>query len=170
LWKYTFDYLPKNGTVFVHLYNNMWNTNFPYWIDGSWGASVCVWPVATGANIAETLAVKSWETRLPLLVAHANGPGGPLPKKQAGLSISRKGVLVTAFGADPDNNAGTLLRVWEQAGISGMITVALPSGATFKTATPVNLRGEKTGGSIAITNNKLNLTLRAYAPASFILK
>ncbi len=170
LWKYTFDYLPKNGTIFVHLYNNMWNTNFPYWIDGSWSASVCVWPVAPGTTIAETLAVKSWETRLPLLAASASGPGGQLPKQQAGLTLSRKGVLVTAFGADPDGSAGTLLRLWEQAGNSGPITVTLPSGATFKTATPVNLRGEKAGESIVLTNNKLNLTLRAYAPASIILK
>ena len=36
LWKFSLDYLPKKPTVFVNLYNNMWNTNFPLWQDGSW--------------------------------------------------------------------------------------------------------------------------------------
>ena len=47
--------------------------------------------------------------------------------------------------------------------------VALP-GSQFKTATAVNLRGEKTGEPISIRADKLNINLSAYAPASFILE
>jgi hypothetical protein len=84
--------------------------------------------------------------------------------------VSRKGVLVTAFGVDPDGNKGTLLRLWEQGGVTGRVSVTLPAGKTFSEATPVNLRGEVTGNPIKITGNRFRFHLGAYAPASFILK
>jgi hypothetical protein len=74
---------------------------------------------------------------------------------------------VTAFGANPDGE-GTLLRLWEQAGVSGDLTVTLPG--RFTTAQPVNLRGEKLGESVQVKDGKLSLVLGKYAPASFILK
>ena len=111
----------------------------------------------------------SWEARLPLLVATAKGPAGTLPVSQTGLTLSRPGVLVTAFGDDPDGNPGTLLRVWEQTGKSGDLVVTLPDGLKATQATPVNLRGERTGTSIPIKDGKLNFDLPAFAPASFIL-
>jgi alpha-mannosidase len=87
---------------------------------------------------------------------------------QAGLTVSRPGVLVTAFGADPDGvHNGTLLRVWEQAGKSGELTVTLPG--KYLSAAPVNLRGEPTGTPLAIRSGRLTLDLPAFAPASFIL-
>ena len=73
------------------------------------------------------LVVPSWEARLPLLAAVADGPAGKLPPTQAGLSVSRPGVLVTAFGPIP-TATGTLLRVWEQSGVSGELVVTLPAG------------------------------------------
>jgi hypothetical protein len=168
LWKYTFDCEPKRATVFVNLYNNEWNTNFPEWQEGSWTSRVRLWPTAKNASLAQSLVVPSWEARVPLVAATANGPAGKLPPAQAGLSISRSGVLVTAFGANPDG-PGTLLRVWEQTGTSGELAVTLPAGEKFTTATPVNLRGEKTGEPVRVTNGKLTFSLHAYAPASFIL-
>ena len=107
--------------------------------------------------------------RYPVQTASVDAPAGKLPPKQAGLSVSRPGVLVTAFGANPDGE-GRLLRVWEQAGVSGKLTVELPKGTKAATATPVNLRGEKTGQAKSIRSNKLNFDLGAYAPASFLLK
>jgi hypothetical protein len=167
LWKYTFDYLPKHPTVFVNLYNNMWNTDYPLWVEGSWDSRVRLWPMANRTAVAADLAVHSWEARLPLLAAVADGPGGKLPNTQTGVSVSRAGVLVTAFGANPDGK-GTLLRVWDQAGESGKLTVTLPG--TFKLATPVNLRGEKTGVPVPVQAGKLRVDLLAYAPASFLLE
>lgn len=169
LWKYDYDYFPKHPSVFVNLYNNMWNTNFPYWTEGSWSERVRIWGIKQGEKTTENLAVKSWEARTPLITVAATGEGTKLPSQQTGISVSRKGVLVTAFGEDPDGNKGTLLRLWEQGGISGNVTVNLPKGTTYTKAIPVNLRGEVIGNQIVFSNNKLTFSLKAYAPVSFIL-
>ena len=81
LWKFSLDFVPKTATVFVNLYNNMWNTNFPLWIDGSWNSRVRLWPLeARKKGVAEDLAVKSWEARLPLLAAAADGSTGHISR------------------------------------------------------------------------------------------
>jgi hypothetical protein len=165
LWKYSLDYTPKKPVVFVNLYNNEWNTNFPEWQGGSWTSRVRFWPTQ-GDDIGKNLTVPAWEARLPLLAVKADGPGGALPATQGGLSVSRPGVLVTAFGQNPDG-PGTLLRLWEQAGVAGKVVVILPGN--FKIATPVSLRGEKTGPPLSIRSGKLLLDLPALAPASFLL-
>ena len=59
---------------------------------------------------------------------------------------------MTAFCPNPDG-AGTVLRVWEQAGKGGTITVTLPKGMKATSARPVNLRGEPAGEPIAIVGN-----------------
>jgi len=160
LWKHSLDFVPKVPTVFVNLYNNMWNTNFPLWQDGSWTERVRFWPTTD-------LVVPAWDARVPLLAATADGPAGKLPKTQGGLSVSRPGVLVTAFGQNPDG-PNTLLRVWNQTGEIGELVVTIPG--SFQSATPVNLRGEKTGEPKAIKSGRLTFHLPAYAPASFTLE
>ena len=82
--------------------------------------------------------------------------------------LSRKGVRVTAFCPNPDGE-GTVLRVWEQAGRGGEITVTLPLGMKIGTAQPVNLRGELAGAPIAIKNGCFSFALGAWAPKSFVL-
>jgi hypothetical protein len=170
LWKYDYDYFPKQPTVFVNLYNNMWNTNFPYWTEGSWSERVRIWGIQPGVKTSENLAIHSSEARTPLMAIMASGNGTKLPPQQTGIAVSRKGVFVTAFGDDPDGNKGTLLRVWEQGGISGKLTVTLPKAMKVLRAIPVNLRGEKEGDQIKIISGKLEFNLGAYAPASFILQ
>ena len=160
LWKFALDYRPQKPTVFVNLYNNQWNTNFPEWQDGSWSSRVRLWPTPE-------LTRPAWEARLPLLAARADAPAGKLPPTQTGLSVSRPGVLVTAFGQNPDG-PGILLRVWDQSGTTGELLVTLPG--TFQIATPVDLRGEKTGPPAKIPVGRLTFELRAYAPASFVLE
>ena len=122
-----------------------------------------IWPTTD-------LAIPSMEARLPLLAAAADGPGGSLPASQGGLAVSRAGVLVTAFATDPDGNPGTLLRLWEQAGVSGPLTVRLPKGFTAAKAQPVNLRGEILGDAVPIVDGKVQFEMHAYAPASFVLE
>jgi hypothetical protein len=177
LWKFSLDFTPAKPTVFVNLYNNMWNTNFPLWIDGSWTSRVRVWPIECrgkeqigGKDVAKDLAVQSWEARLPLLAAAADGPAGALPLEQSGLRLSRPGVLITAFGEDPNGAPGTLLRVWDQSGAAGQLTVELPSGFLAAKAQPINLRGESTGEPIPIAAGKFTIDLHAFAPASVILE
>jgi hypothetical protein len=169
LWKYDFDYFPKQPTVFVNLYNNMWNTDFPFWTEGSWSERVRVWGINANENSSENLTVHSWEARVPLIAALATGKGTSLPAEQTGISVSRKGVLVTAFGSDPDGNKGKLLRIWEQAGRSGQVAIRVPKNMKLTYATPVNLRGEIIGHKIPVKNNTISVPLKAYEPLSFIL-
>jgi hypothetical protein len=170
LWHWTMDFVPRKPAVFVNLYNNMWNTNFPLWQDGSWSSRVRFWPVSGKTSAAADLAVRSWEARVPLFGAGPVPSGsddGDLPATRAGLTVSRPGVLVTAFGTNPDGGPGTLLRVWDQSGENGDVTVTLPPG--FAAATPVNLRGVPSGASIAVKDGGFTTPLGRYAPASFIL-
>lgn len=168
LWKWDMDYIPKTPAVFVNLYNNMWNTNFRLWQDGSWSESVRIWPVDKGAATVPNLVQHSWETRVPLLTAVANGEAGKLPAKQSGIAVSRTGILITAFGENPDGN-GTILRLWEQAGISGNCKVTFNDQKTIKSVIPIDLRGNKAGPAIAVKNGSFAFQLDKYSPASFQL-
>jgi hypothetical protein len=104
-----------------------------------------------------------------LVAAVADGPAGNLAKKAQGLSLSRPGVLVTAFGQNPDG-PGTLLRLWEQTGQSGECKVHLPAGLKVSAARPVTLRGEPDGKAVPIRGDEFAVSLRAFAPRSFILE
>ncbi|MFI5382096.1 MAG: glycosyl hydrolase-related protein [Tepidisphaerales bacterium] len=168
LWKFSLDYTPKKPAVFVNLYNNMWNTNFPEWQGGSWSSRVRLWPTAKGSDTAAALIVPAWEARLPLLAAVAEGEAGRLPPQAAGLRLSRSGVLVTAFGHNPDG-AGTLLRLWEQSGQSGDCTVQLPAGMSPTAVQPVDLRGQPGGAPVSVKDGLFTVTLKPFAPASFLL-
>jgi hypothetical protein len=167
-WKFSLDFVPKKPIVFLNLYNNQWNTNFRYWYPGTWSSRVRIWTFDAGTAPDAIIAKPAIEARNPLLAVSIEGNGKILPSKQSGLTLSRKGVLVTALCANPDGNPGILLRLWEQAGEKGKLEVKLPGN--FKTAIPVNLRGEKIGDPLKIRRNKLNFELNAYAPASFILQ
>ncbi|MCX6925031.1 MAG: hypothetical protein NT154_17735, partial [Verrucomicrobia bacterium] len=128
LWKYSDDFVPQKANVFFNLYNNMWNTDFPLWVDGSWTARVRLW-VVRGVSDEGGLITPSEETRRVCPAVYVDGPGGALAATQTGLSLSRKGVLVTAFSPNPDG-PGTVLRLWESAGQAGECEVTLPVGMT----------------------------------------
>ncbi len=64
---------------------------------------------------------------------------------------------------------GIVLRVWEQAGKGGEITVTLPQGMKATVAQPVNLRGEGEGCPIPVKDGKFSFELNAWAPRSFTL-
>ncbi len=170
--EYKFDkrYEPVKPYVYLNLYNNHWRTNFPAWIGNGQRMSVRVSIWAFEKFTPESsLYTPGIETRVPMQVACSKVKNGKLPVTQQGISLSRKGVAVTAFGPNPDGD-GTILRVWEQGGTTGKLEVQLPAGEKFNIAIPVNLRGEIIGEPVKITGGRLLFDLHAYAPGSFLLE
>ena len=127
----------------------------------------------------------SLEARFPLQAAVADGPAGTLPLSASGVAVATNAsylttntagvviagggsVLVTAFGANPDG-PGTVLRLWEMAGITGERTVRLPAGLLAKTVQPVDLRGQPLGNPVTVQDGVFSLSLSAFAPASFVI-
>jgi alpha-mannosidase len=170
--EYQFDkrYEPQKPTLYINLYNNHWRTNFPAWIGNGQRMSAKVTIRSFAKFTSESaLFTPGMETRVPLQVACSKVKNGKLPETQEGISFSRKGVALTAFGPSPDGD-GTILRVWEQGGVSGKFEVRLPAGSKFASFQQVNLRGEQLSEPVLISNGKLIFDLNAYAPASFLLK
>ncbi len=170
--EYKFDkrYEPEKPYVYLNLYNNHWRTNFSSWIGNGQRMStrVSIWTFSKFAT-ESSLYTPAMEIRIPMQVASSKVKNGKLPVFQQGISLSRKGVAVSAFGPNPDGEA-TILRLWEQGGKSGNLEVTLPAGAKFTTAQMVNLRGEYKGNPINISNGILSFYLNAYAPKSYVLK
>lgn len=167
IWKYALDFVPKRPIVFVNLFNNQWNTNFRLWNSGTWTSRVRLWPIHR-YQPESSLITPASESRYPLLAAVAGGPKGTLPHTQSGLRLSRKGILVTALGANPDGK-GTVLRLWEYAGQSGPCTVTLPEGLTLGQVQPIDLRGRNAGKPIPVKDRSFALDVQAFAPASFLI-
>ena len=153
LWKYSTDFIPQKGNVFFNLYNNMWSTNFTYWVEGSWQARFYLWSFDSYSN-EQSVITPSEEILNPLLVAYATGKPGNMPLTATGLTLSRKGLQIGAFGPNPDGE-GTLLRIWEQSGTGGEATITFPAGSGYRTAQPVNLRGETISNPITVENQQL---------------
>ncbi len=170
--EYQFDkrFEPKKPYLYLNLYNNHWRTNFPAWIGNGQRMSARVTIRSFDKFSSESsLFTPGMETRVPLQVASSKVKKGRLPATQGGITLSRKGVAVTAFGPNPDGE-GTIIRFWEQGGVSGNLEVILPAGSKFTHALPVSLRGEKQREAVPLTDGKLKFDLHAYAPASFILE
>lgn len=167
LWKYEPDFVPRRPAAYFNLFNNQWTTNFRYWNEGSWTSRVRVW-TCDSANAERSLVTPSLEARYPLLAAEADGPSGKLAPLQRGLELSRKGVLVTAFGPNPDG-PGTVLRLWELSGESSSCRVKLPAGLRARRLQAVNLRGEAVGEKADLCRGEFSVDLRAFAPASFVM-
>ena len=167
-WKYTPYFIPKNPNVFVNLYNNQWSTNFTEWIEGSWNVRMYVWSIDK-YDAEKSLVTPDQEARVPLIGVLAESGEGKIPPTATGIKLSRKGILVTAYGPNTDG-PGTILRLWEQAGNSGEVIVTLPENTPFKQAILCNLRGISSTTSISIKNSTFKVNLHANSPLSFILK
>jgi len=166
-WKYTMDFVPRRPNVYLNLFNNQWTTNFRLWNQGTWTYRVRLW--AFEHFDAETcLITPSLEARFPLQAVTAELNGGRMPAEQSGLELSRKGVQVMAFGANPDG-VGTVLRLWELAGQAGGCQVRLPSGMETASVQPIDLRGRPLGPPLAVRKNTFETPLRPFAPASFLI-
>lgn len=164
-WKYSREFVPKTARVYVNLFNNQWTTNFRLWNSGTWTSRVRLWASADARDPGGMLKTPSVEARQPLLAVAVDGPAGPRPTTQQGVEVSRPGVLVTAFGPNPDG-PGLLLRLWEQAGRGGDCTVRLPPGLKVRTVQTIDLRGQPRGAPIPVRNNMCRVQLNAYAPMS----
>ena len=167
LYRYSRDFLPAKSWIYVNLFNNAWSTNFRSWFGGTWTSRVRLWTFDR-YDVGSSLVTPALESRCPLLAATSDAPPGSQPASQAGLELSAKGVLVTAFGPNPDGS-GMVLRLWEQAGRGGDCTVRLPVGMDVSSVQPVDLRGRPVGTSLPVSNGVFATPLRAFAPASFIL-
>lgn len=153
--------------VYFNLFNNRWNTNFTSFWSGNLTSEIRIWVNQKNADDESGLITPAWETRLPLQVGIATCPGGKLPVANEGVKVSRKGVLVTAYGNNPDGS-GKLLRLWEETGEKGVCEVSLPTKRDG-VAQPVNLRGIPTGNSVKIQNGVFKIELGGFEPASFLI-
>jgi len=154
--------------VYVNLFNNQWNTNFRSFWQGNLTIHARLWAIDRYAA-EKDLTTPLTEALAPLLTGMCNYGTGSLPPRSRGLSLSRKGVLLTAFGPNPDGR-GTLLRLWEDAGQSGPVTVALPPHTHLGNVQAVDLRGRPVGTPIQATDGGFTFELGAFEPASFVIQ
>jgi alpha-mannosidase len=167
-WKYSLDFVPRKPTVYINLFNDQWTTNFRLWNEGTWTARVRLWAFDR-YDAESSLVTPSLEARFPLQATVAEGPGGALPATQTGLELSRKGVLVTAFGPNPDGT-GLVLRLWENAGQPGRCQVRLPAGLRLKRVRPADLRGRPMGTALEVNDQTFEVPLRPFAPFSCLIE
>lgn len=161
------EYENPCSSVYFNLFNNRWNTNFVSFWSGNLTSEVRLWVNPKNADDESGLITPAWETRLPLQVGIATCPAGKLPVMNEGVKISRKGVLLTAYGNNPDGG-GKLLRVWEQSGESGLCEISLPVKKDG-VAQPVNLRGVPNGNPVKIQNGVFKIELGRFEPASYLI-
>jgi len=170
LFSYEPKWLPRTATVYVNLFNNQWGCNFQQWCEGTWSSRVRLWfPQEQGAE--PSLITPGWEARSEALAAYVDGPAGALPPTAPGIVLSRRGVLLTALGANPDG-AGTVLRLWEQAGTGGPLRVAFPETPGLLADTPhlADLRGRALNEEpLSVSKKAVVLNMKPFAPVSLIL-
>jgi len=167
LFQFSKKKLLSTGDLFVNLYNTQWGTNFTEWIEGSFSSRVYIWSYSE-YNPETQFITPSEETRVPLKGVFYDGPRGKSPVMQEGISLSRKGILLTAY---KEEGEGRLLRLWEQAGNSGTCALTLLGDSDYKKAYLCNLRGEiMDDNGIDIESNTFQFVFKAYQPISFILK
>lgn len=157
-----------NSHVYVNLFNNKWNTNFRSFWQGNLTVRARLWAIDQYAA-EKDLTTPVTETLTPLLAGMCNYGKGSLPVAAQGLGLSRQGVLLTALGPNPDGQ-GTLLRVWEDAGQSGPLTVTLPEQMQAGSVQPIDLRGRPLGRPLPVANNNFTFELGAFQPASFVMQ
>jgi alpha-mannosidase len=161
-WKYSTNFVPSKPSIYVNLFNNQWTTNFRLWNSGTWTSRIRLWAFPA-YDPESALITPSLEARWPLQAAISNGPAGALPTAQPGLELARRGLLVTAFGPNPDG-PGLMMRLWEHAGQSGECQVQLPSSLKIKAVQPVDLRGRPSGE--ALHGHHFTIPVKAFAPTT----
>jgi alpha-mannosidase len=157
-----------NKDLFLNLYNNLWGVNFRLWIGGSWTSATRIWTFEHYDNEA-SLMTPSEEAKVSLHAAFSEDKPGKFPVDAQGIGLSRKGIVITAFGKNPDGE-GTVLRLWETSGHDGKCTIVLPDYSVFKTVQLCDLRGTSLGSVFPIKQRKVTIDINHYSPVSMILK
>lgn len=169
LWRFSKgEFSPSHSAVFVNLFNNQWGTNYPQWIAAEELSSTVRIRSFEKYEPSDSLVTPGLNDRQPLVGVVSNKSGG-LPASSQGISTSRKGVRVSAFGKNPDGK-GVILRVWEKAGKASELVVTLPPNSPWRSAIPCDLRGEPVGQVINIKEGVISTRIKANSPVSFILK
>jgi hypothetical protein len=167
-YRYSKNFVPTKAVVFVNLYNNLFGTNFQQWCGGSWTSRVRIWSFDK-YEPAASLITPAREARLELEAGCGDGAAGTAALENQGLTLSRTGVEVTAFGPNPDG-PGLILRLWEQAGLDGACTVQLPAGLNVAKVQPCDLRGRPVKSEApAVREGAFNVSLGHNGPATFLL-
>lgn len=165
LFRFGKHFEPKTSLLYVNLYNTQWGTNFTEWVEGAFHATVRIRSFDQ-YNPEKSLVTPSEESRTPLFAAYSDKPNGELPICCEGLKLGRKGIYMTALQKNEDD---LLLRLWEQAGMGGEVTITLPESFRYKKAILCNLRNVKLENEINITGQKLRLNIDANAPVTILL-
>ncbi len=168
IYRYQSQWDKPDSHVYVNLFNNKWNTNFRSFWQGNLTARVRLWSLSQ-YDAQKDLTTPVMDRLSPMLTGMCNYKKGNLPVMRQGVSLSRKGVFLTAFGPNPDGQ-GTLLRVWEDAGQSGPLTVTLPEQVQVSTVQPIDLRGRSVKQPLPVVHKKFTFDLGAFKPASFVLQ
>jgi hypothetical protein len=95
--------------------------------------------------------------------------GGKLPIALCGISLSRKGVLISSYGLDKYIGE-QVLRLWEQAGVGGLCTITFSDVKSYSQAQFCDLRGEPKGKFFDLKDGKITVDIGAYQPVSLILR
>lgn len=169
MWKFSLDFVPRKPIVYVNLYNNMWNTNFRYWYEGDWSSRIRVWSVSPSDGNDKGLIIPALEARMPMQAVRGTGSGGKMAGREQGVKVSRKGVIVTAFGRNSLTDQ-LVLRLWNMTGQGESVTVELPGKMNISRACPINLRGEREGDPIPVHNGKFGMQVKGFSPAGFALE
>ncbi len=167
IYKFKSQWGRPTSRVYVNLFNNKWNTNFRSFWQGNLTARARLWGIDSYQNERD-LTTPIADTLAPMLTGMCNYGKGELPPSAPGVTLSRKGVLLTALGPNPDG-PGTLLRLWEDAGDSGPLAVTLPPSMHALAIQPIDLRGRPQGKPIRVMENQFTIDLGPYEPASFVL-
>ena len=166
LSRFSRTFEPRKPLVLVNLFANWYGTNFQQWIGGTWSSRVRLWAV-DGKKLEADLITPAWEARSPLQAALLDAPAGGLPPQQAGIELSRKGVLLTAWGRTRTAAARScgFGSKREKAAFARSVCPA----AVHATLQPCNLRGAPQAAPIAPHDGRHEIPLKPFAPASFLL-
>jgi alpha-mannosidase len=84
---------------------------------------------------------------------------GTLPARHAFVSVTPENVVLTAMKKAEDDN-GLVLHMYEWAGKSASVNIAMPNGAT--SATVVNLLEKPQGAALQVLDGHINVPIKPY--------
>ena len=90
IYKFKGQWPNPKSSVYVHLFNNKWNTNFRSFWNGEFSARVRLWPIAK-FDAEKDLVTPSEETLAPMLTGLSNYKAGPAAARRPGPGAFAQG-------------------------------------------------------------------------------